>query len=181
MSLLGSLCTECAKETRVPAGGALAVDREKFSLLVAEKIRSHPLIKIETCEVTDIPEGNVIIAAGPLASEPLAQKIKELCGGSLSFLIAIILFGKGASPILDGTIDLASVVMKILVSQESSLGSIASSVLTGAIHVDSFALGGAVFGPMIMLFATAIWEIAYYVTLPADQKPKRKSREKITA
>ncbi|MCI5591259.1 MAG: hypothetical protein SPI54_01065 [Oscillospiraceae bacterium] len=102
-------------------------------------------------------------------------------GGSLSFLIAIILFGKGASPILDGTIDLASVVMKILVSQESSLGSIASSVLTGAIHVDSFALGGAVFGPMIMLFATAIWEIAYYVTLPADQKPKRKSREKIKA
>ena len=62
-----------------------------------------------------------------------------------------------------------------------TLGSIASSVLTGAIHVDSFALGGAVFGPMIMLFATAIWEIAYYVTLPADQKPKRKSREKIKA
>ena len=86
MSLLGSLCTECAKETRVPAGGALAVDRDKFSLLVTEKIRSHPLIKIETCEVTDIPEGNVIIAAGPLASEPLSQKIKELCGGSLSFL-----------------------------------------------------------------------------------------------
>ena len=88
MSLLGSLCTECAKETRVPAGGALAVDRDKFSLLVTEKIKSHPLIKIETCEVTDIPEGNVIIAAGPLASEPLAQKIKELCGGSLSFFDA---------------------------------------------------------------------------------------------
>lgn len=88
MSLLGSLCTECAELTRVPAGGALAVDRDKFSRLVTEKIRSHPLIKIESCEVTDIPQGNVIIAAGPLASEPLAQKIKELCGGSLSFFDA---------------------------------------------------------------------------------------------
>lgn len=53
--------------------------------MITEKIKSHPLIELECREVTDIPEGNVIIAAGPLASDTLAEKIKELCGGSLSF------------------------------------------------------------------------------------------------
>ncbi|MCQ2479956.1 MAG: methylenetetrahydrofolate--tRNA-(uracil(54)-C(5))-methyltransferase (FADH(2)-oxidizing) TrmFO [Clostridia bacterium] len=88
MELLGSLCVQCAKATKVPAGGALAVDREAFASLVTEKIKAHPLISIETREVEDIPEGNVIIAAGPLASEPLAEKIKALCGGNLSFFDA---------------------------------------------------------------------------------------------
>ncbi len=88
MELLDSLCVECAKKTKVPAGGALAVDRDEFSRLVTEKIKAHPLITTETREVTEIPDGNVIIAAGPLASEPLAKKIKTLCGGSLSFFDA---------------------------------------------------------------------------------------------
>ena len=85
MKLLGSLCVECAEKTKVPAGGALAVDRDEFSALITEKIKNHPNITIECREVEDIPEGNVIIAAGPLASEPLAEKIKDLCGGNLSF------------------------------------------------------------------------------------------------
>ena len=88
MELLGSVCVECAKKSKVPAGGALAVDRDLFSQLVTEKIKSHPLISVECREVEDIPDGNVIIAAGPLASEPLAEKIKELCGGNLSFFDA---------------------------------------------------------------------------------------------
>ena len=88
MELLGSLCVECAKKTKVPAGGALAVDRDKFSQMVTEKINAHPLIEVVSQEITEIPDGNVIIAAGPLASEPLAEKIKELCGGNLSFFDA---------------------------------------------------------------------------------------------
>lgn len=85
MEMMGSLCVKCAKETAVPAGGALAVDRDKFSSLVTEKILSNDKITLIREEVTEIPEGNVIIAAGPLASEELSRKIKELCGGSLSF------------------------------------------------------------------------------------------------
>lgn len=88
MEMMGSLCVECAKATAVPAGGALAVDRDKFSALVTEKINSNELITVIHEEVTEIPEGNVIIAAGPLASEALSDKIKELCGGSLSFFDA---------------------------------------------------------------------------------------------
>lgn len=88
MELLGSLCVECAKKTKVPAGGALAVDRDEFSHLITEKIHAHPNITVECREITKVPEGNVIIAAGPLASDPLAEDIKNLCGGSLSFFDA---------------------------------------------------------------------------------------------
>ncbi len=88
MELMGSLCVECAKATAVPAGGALAVDRDKFSALVTEKILSRPEIDLIREEVTEIPDGVAVIAAGPLASEALSEKIKELCGGSLSFFDA---------------------------------------------------------------------------------------------
>lgn len=88
MELMGSLCVECAKATAVPAGGALAVDRDKFSALVTEKIFSRKEITVIREEVTEIPDGTVIIAAGPLASEALSEKIKELCGGNLSFFDA---------------------------------------------------------------------------------------------
>lgn len=63
---LDSLILACADATRVEAGGALAVDRYGFSKLVTEKIRSHPNITVVPGEVTAIPEGNVIIASGPL-------------------------------------------------------------------------------------------------------------------
>ncbi|MBQ8979132.1 MAG: methylenetetrahydrofolate--tRNA-(uracil(54)-C(5))-methyltransferase (FADH(2)-oxidizing) TrmFO [Oscillospiraceae bacterium] len=87
MRALGSLTVECAYRTEVPAGGALAVDREKFSDLVTEKIRSHPLIEIRSCEVIDIPhnDGPVIIATGPLTDGALAEDISRLTGGYLHF------------------------------------------------------------------------------------------------
>ena len=86
MRRMGSLVVECALQTSVAAGGALAVDREQFSALVTERIHSHPLIQIHLEEVTEIPqEGPVILATGPLTAEPLAERIRELCGGSLSF------------------------------------------------------------------------------------------------
>lgn len=73
---LNSLIMSCADETRVAAGGALAVDRHQFAQCVTEKIKSHPLITVETGEVTEIPpEGNVVIATGPLTSDALAQAI----------------------------------------------------------------------------------------------------------
>ena len=76
----GSLIMACADATRVEAGGALAVDREGFSNLVTEKIRSHPNITVVPGEVTAIPEGNVIIASGPLTSDALAAAIAEKLG-----------------------------------------------------------------------------------------------------
>lgn len=85
MRRLGSLTVPCAVETAVPAGGALAVDRTLFSDLVTEKICSHPNIEICSGEVTEIPDGNVIIAGGPLTSDALAESIKKLSGGYLSF------------------------------------------------------------------------------------------------
>ena len=80
MRRLGSLVLECADKTKVSAGGALAVDRKAFSDAVTEKINSQPLIKVISEEVTEIPDGDVIIATGPLTSEPLAESIKKLCG-----------------------------------------------------------------------------------------------------
>lgn len=76
---LGSVIMSCADSTRVAAGGALAVDRQGFSDMVTGRIRSHPLIEVVEREVTEIPSGPVIIAAGPLASEALAEKIAEKC------------------------------------------------------------------------------------------------------
>ena len=81
-----SLLMECADQCRVPAGGALAVDRDRFSQMVTEKIKSNPLIKVVSEEVTEIPkEGISVIATGPLTSDTLAEQIVSLCGDSLSF------------------------------------------------------------------------------------------------
>ena len=86
MRRLGSLCVPVAYGCAVPAGGALAVDRELFSAEVTKRIKEHPLITVKEGEVTAIPdEGVVIIATGPLTSEPLADAIAALCGGGLSF------------------------------------------------------------------------------------------------
>ena len=76
----GSLIMECAEATRVEAGGCLAVDRAGFSALVTEKIRSHPLITVIPGEVTQVPEGPVIIATGPLTSDALSEAIGEYFG-----------------------------------------------------------------------------------------------------
>ena len=85
----GSLIMACAEATRVEAGGCLAVDREGFSRLVTEKIKNHPNITVVEEEVTEIPEGPVIIATGPLTSDTLSQAIGEYFGtGYLHFFDA---------------------------------------------------------------------------------------------
>ena len=78
---LGSVIMMCADENRVAAGGALAVDREGFSQAVTDRIRKHELIDIIEAEASEIPEGEVIIATGPLTSEPMAKALAELCEG----------------------------------------------------------------------------------------------------
>ena len=86
MRLLNSLLIECALKCEVPAGGALAVDREKFSELVTKKIRDNKNINVIELEVEDIPTDDLnIIATGPLTADKLAEKIKILCKKSLSF------------------------------------------------------------------------------------------------
>ena len=77
---LDSLILSCADATRVEAGGALAVDRHGFAALVTEKIRSHPNITVVEGEVTEIPEGEVVIASGPLTSDALAARLQSLLG-----------------------------------------------------------------------------------------------------
>jgi len=77
---LGSLIIACADATRVEAGGCLAVDRQGFSDLVTEKIRNHPGITVVSREVTEVPEGPVIIATGPLTSDALSKAIGEYFG-----------------------------------------------------------------------------------------------------
>lgn len=89
MRRMGSLLVACAEHCAVPAGGALAVDRDLFAAAVTEKIRSHANIEVVDGEVTELPaEGPAVIATGPLTSETLAEKISALCGGSLSFFDA---------------------------------------------------------------------------------------------
>ena len=78
---LHSLIMRCADATAVPAGGALAVDREGFARMVTETIFSHPNITMIPGEVTSIPEGDVVIASGPLTSDPLAGAIAARLGG----------------------------------------------------------------------------------------------------
>jgi methylenetetrahydrofolate--tRNA-(uracil-5-)-methyltransferase len=75
---LGSLIMEAADNCRVPAGGALAVDREQFSGYVTEKIKSHPFIVVISEEVTKVPESPCIIATGPLTSDALSESISAM-------------------------------------------------------------------------------------------------------
>ena len=80
MRRLDSLILTCADATRVEAGGALAVDRHGFAQMVTERIKNHPNITVVPGEVTDIPEGEVIIASGPLTSDALAERLQTLLG-----------------------------------------------------------------------------------------------------
>ena len=105
MRRLGSLLTQCAQACAVPAGGALAVDREEFSALVTRRIQENPRIHVRTgVEVEKLPpEGIAVVATGPLTSDALAEKIMALCGGGLSFFDA-------AAPIVTAeSIDLSRV------------------------------------------------------------------------
>lgn len=80
LRLIGSLLLECAEVTKLPAGGALAVDRSAFAQAVTQKISSHPNIQTIRQEATEIPEGVVIISSGPLTSPGLARSIQTLTG-----------------------------------------------------------------------------------------------------
>jgi methylenetetrahydrofolate--tRNA-(uracil-5-)-methyltransferase len=78
MRLMDSLIIKMADESQVPAGGALAVDRDVFSKKVTTYLRTHPNVNVIEEEVTTIPEGPTIIASGPLTSDALSESIKEL-------------------------------------------------------------------------------------------------------
>ena len=89
MRRMGSLLMEAADNCAVPAGGALAVDRDRFSSEVTQRLREHPLIEIISEEVRSIPEdGITVIATGPLTSDALADRLSELCGSPLHFFDA---------------------------------------------------------------------------------------------
>lgn len=89
MRRLNSFLMKCADKCRVPAGGALAVDRDEFSKLVTDGIKNQPNIKVINEEITEIPNDAVtIIATGPLTSDRLAEAVKQSFGGSLSFFDA---------------------------------------------------------------------------------------------
>lgn len=94
LKLWDSLIIKCALKAEVPAGGALAVDRERFSSYVDSEIRNHPLVTLHEEELTEVPLPNsetaVIIATGPLTSKPLSEAIKNFTGSAhLSFFDAI--------------------------------------------------------------------------------------------
>ena len=83
---VGSLILECAEATRVEAGGCLAVDRGGFARMVTEKIRNHPNITVIDQEVTEVPEGPVIIATGPLTSDGMSEAIGKYFGEETDYL-----------------------------------------------------------------------------------------------
>ncbi|MBQ3405399.1 MAG: methylenetetrahydrofolate--tRNA-(uracil(54)-C(5))-methyltransferase (FADH(2)-oxidizing) TrmFO, partial [Oscillospiraceae bacterium] len=78
MRRLDSIIMSCAELTRVPAGGALAVDRLAFSEAVTKRIKEHPLIEIEFREADSIPDGRVVIATGPLTSDAMSERLAGL-------------------------------------------------------------------------------------------------------
>ncbi|MDN5330959.1 MAG: methylenetetrahydrofolate--tRNA-(uracil-5-)-methyltransferase [Tepidanaerobacteraceae bacterium] len=96
MRLLGSLIIKKAEENSVPAGAALAVDREKFSSAVTSAIEEHPLIEIKREEVVNIPEPPAVIATGPLTSDELSKAISEFLGKEYLY------FYDAAAPIITG-------------------------------------------------------------------------------
>lgn len=95
MEKLDSVIIKFARENSVPAGGALAVDREAFSKAVTDFISNHPLIEVVHKEVTTLPEGPTIIASGPLTSDALSNEIKDLLGEEYFY------FFDAAAPIIE--------------------------------------------------------------------------------
>ena len=95
MEKLDSVIIKFARENSVPAGGALAVDREAFSKAVTDFISNHPLIEVVHEEVTTLPEGPTIIASGPLTSDALSNEIKDLLGEEYFY------FFDAAAPIIE--------------------------------------------------------------------------------
>ncbi|MDQ0184837.1 FADH(2)-oxidizing methylenetetrahydrofolate--tRNA-(uracil(54)-C(5))-methyltransferase TrmFO [Cytobacillus kochii] len=95
MRQLNSVIISSADESAVPAGGALAVDRHDFAARVTEAVKNHPNVTVINEEVTDIPEGITVIATGPLTSELLSEKLRELSGEDYLY------FYDAAAPIIE--------------------------------------------------------------------------------
>lgn len=95
--MLGSFVLSCAYTARVPAGGALAVDRDVFSTLVTDRIEAHPLITLERREAVEVPSGRVIVATGPLTSDALTVALSAVLGETR------LAFYDAAAPIVDAT------------------------------------------------------------------------------
>lgn len=107
MRKLNSVIIHSADSSAVPAGGALAVDRHDFAARVTEQVKNHPNVTVINEEVTDIPEGPTVIATGPLTSEALSAKLKELSGEDYLY------FYDAAAPILEkDSIDMNKVYLK---------------------------------------------------------------------
>ena len=85
MRILGSLTMQAAEYSSVPAGGALAVDRDKFASYITEKLKSHKNIKIICKEIEEVPKEWCIVATGPLTTDKLSESISGICGGQLHF------------------------------------------------------------------------------------------------
>ncbi|MGT2832011.1 methylenetetrahydrofolate--tRNA-(uracil(54)-C(5))-methyltransferase (FADH(2)-oxidizing) TrmFO [Streptococcus halotolerans] len=108
MRRLDSIIMRKGEASRVPAGGAMAVDRDGFSQAVTTELEAHPLIEVIRGEITDIPDDAItVIATGPLTSDMLAEKIHKLNGGDGFY------FYDAAAPIVDkSTIDMSKVYLK---------------------------------------------------------------------
>lgn len=101
-------------------------------------------------------------------------------GGGACFLAGIILFNKAGAPLKDGTIDIVNLIASFLMGEDGTtngIAAIASSLLEGTISVDVFAMGGAVFGAMIMMFAVTVWEFAFYITLDEKERKAKKIKK----
>ncbi len=128
MRLFGSVCLDAADVAQVPAGGALAVDRDAFAKMVTDKIKSHPNISVIEEEVTQInTDEYTVIAAGPLASDGISEEIKKLTGGEgLHFFDA-------AAPIVSyDSIDMSRAdfrIRKDLLAQNLKIFSVMGSTL----------------------------------------------------
>ena len=85
MRILGSVMMEAAQKSQIPAGGALAVDREAFSAYITARIKNNKNITVICEEVKEVPGGWCIIATGPLTTEALSENIRDICGGQLHF------------------------------------------------------------------------------------------------
>jgi methylenetetrahydrofolate--tRNA-(uracil-5-)-methyltransferase len=95
MRLLNSLILAAADKHAVPAGGALAVDRDGFSAEVTSTLRNHPLIEVRNEEVESLPDGITLVATGPLTSPSLSEELKQLMGEEYLY------FYDAAAPILE--------------------------------------------------------------------------------
>jgi methylenetetrahydrofolate--tRNA-(uracil-5-)-methyltransferase len=95
MEWFGSLIIGSARRAAVPAGGALAVDRERFAALVTTALARHPAIEIRREEVTEVPDGDVVLATGPLTSPSLTERLRELLGSEYLY------FYDAIAPIVD--------------------------------------------------------------------------------